>query len=28
LGATLVTADKTLLSLAKKGNFRAIDAGR
>jgi PIN domain nuclease of toxin-antitoxin system len=28
LGATLVTAHKTLLSLAKKGNFRAIDAER
>lgn len=28
LGATLVTADKALLALAKKRNFRAIDAGR
>jgi PIN domain nuclease of toxin-antitoxin system len=28
LGATLVTADKTLLALGKKGNFRAIDAAK
>ncbi len=26
LGATLVTADKALLDLAKKGNFKAMDA--
>jgi PIN domain nuclease of toxin-antitoxin system len=26
MGATLVTADKTLLKLAKKGQFRAMDA--
>lgn len=26
LGATLVTADKILLTLAKKGNFKALDA--
>ena len=26
LGATLVTADKSLLELAKKGHFRAMDA--
>jgi PIN domain nuclease of toxin-antitoxin system len=28
LGATLVTADKTLLAWAKKGSFKAIDASR
>jgi PIN domain nuclease of toxin-antitoxin system len=28
LGAALVTADKTLLDLAKKGYFRAMDAAR
>jgi PIN domain nuclease of toxin-antitoxin system len=28
LGGTLVTADKALLALAKKGNFRAIDASK
>ncbi|HEY1805215.1 MAG TPA: type II toxin-antitoxin system VapC family toxin [Terracidiphilus sp.] len=28
LGATLVTADKPLLELAKKGYFRALDAGK
>jgi PIN domain nuclease of toxin-antitoxin system len=28
LGATLVTADKALLDLAKKGYFRAMDAAR
>jgi PIN domain nuclease of toxin-antitoxin system len=28
LGATLVTADKSLLDLAKKGCFRAMDAAR
>ncbi len=28
LGATLVTADRMLLDLAKKGFFRAVDAGR
>lgn len=27
LGATLVTADRALLELAKKGNFRGMDAG-
>jgi len=26
LGATLVTADRTLLEMAKKGHFRAMDA--
>ncbi len=28
LGATLVTADKTLLHIAKKGHFRAMDAAK
>jgi PIN domain nuclease of toxin-antitoxin system len=28
LGATLVTADKSLLEVAKKGSFLAMDAGR
>lgn len=28
LGATLVTADRALLKLAKKGHFRAIDAAK
>jgi PIN domain nuclease of toxin-antitoxin system len=28
LGATLVTADQTLLDLAKKGYFRGLNAGR
>ncbi|MGO9797096.1 MAG: type II toxin-antitoxin system VapC family toxin [Terracidiphilus sp.] len=28
LGATLVTADQALLELARKGNFRALDAGK
>jgi PIN domain nuclease of toxin-antitoxin system len=28
LGATLVTADKALLDLAKKGHFRAMDAAK
>ena len=28
LGATLVTADRTLLDLAKRGHFRTLDAGR
>ncbi len=28
LGATLVTADKSLLRLAKRGQFRSLDAGR
>ena len=28
LGATLVTADKSLLDLAKKGYFRAMDAAK
>jgi PIN domain nuclease of toxin-antitoxin system len=28
LGATLVTADKNLLDLAKKGYFRAMDAAK
>ena len=28
LGATLVTADQNLLCLAKKGHFKALDAGR
>lgn len=28
LGATLVTADRGLLKLAKKGHFRAMDAAR
>jgi PIN domain nuclease of toxin-antitoxin system len=27
LGATLVTADRALLEMAKKGHFRALDAG-
>lgn len=28
LGATLVTADQSLLALAKKGHFRALDAAK
>lgn len=28
MGATLVTADRALLSLAKKGHFRAMDAAK
>lgn len=28
LGATLVTADQALLELAKKGNFRTLDAAK
>jgi PIN domain nuclease of toxin-antitoxin system len=28
LGATLVTADQALLGLAKKGNFKGMDAGK
>lgn len=28
LGATLVTADQALLQLAKRGNFRALDAAK
>jgi PIN domain nuclease of toxin-antitoxin system len=28
LGATLVTADKALLALSKKGNFRGMDAAK
>ena len=28
IGATLVTADRALLKLAKKGHFRAMDAGQ
>jgi PIN domain nuclease of toxin-antitoxin system len=28
LGATLVTADKSLLALAKRGQFRSLDASR
>lgn len=28
LGATLVTADRALLDLAKKGHFRGLDAGK